>query len=43
MADPLSITASILALVSTVAKTSIVVNDFAKMCREARGDLLGVS
>lgn len=43
MADPLSITTGILALITAVGKTSIVVTDFVKTCREARGDLLGVS
>lgn len=43
MADPFSITASILALVSTLGKTSIAINNFAKTCREARSDLLEVN
>ena len=43
MADSLSLTTGILALISTVGKTSIVLTDFIKTCREARGDLLGVS
>lgn len=43
MADSLSLTTGTLALISTVGKTSIVLTDFIKTCREARGDLLGVS
>lgn len=43
MADPLSITSGILTLLSAVGKTTIVVAEFVKTCREARRDLWEVN
>jgi hypothetical protein len=41
--DPLSITATCIALVSTITKTSLLVGGFVKDVRAARSDLDGVS
>ena len=41
--DPLSITAASIALLGTVAKTSLAVTSFVRGCREARADLSSIS
>ena len=41
--DPLSITATCIALVSTITKTSLLIGGFVKDVRAARSDLDGVS
>lgn len=43
MVEPISIIAGITSLLSTIVRTTIVVTNFVKVCREARGDLIRVS
>ena len=43
MSDPLSIPSNITSLLKIIALTTSAVVDFVRICRQARGDLLGVS